>query len=79
VLRAGEALAAKNAFSFQSVVEEAKKLSENPYKTPKGEVPDPLLAIDYDQWRDIRFKTRQIFLAERRLRSPFNSFTRTLL
>jgi glucans biosynthesis protein len=57
----GEALAAKNAFSFQSVVEEAKKLSENPYKTPKGEVPDPLLAIDYDQWRDIRFKPDKSF------------------
>jgi glucans biosynthesis protein len=52
----GEALAAKSVFSFQSVVQEAKKLSEKPYKSPKGEVPDPLLAINYDQWRDIRFR-----------------------
>src|SRR5512136_2119784 len=52
----GEAFAAKNDFSFQSVVEEAKTLSEKPYKSPKGEVPDTLLADNYDQWRNIRFK-----------------------
>jgi glucans biosynthesis protein len=57
----GEAIAAKGAFSFQSVVQEAKKLSEKPYKNPKGEVPDPLLAINYDQWRDIRFKPDKSF------------------
>jgi len=52
----GEALAAKSAFSFQSVVQEAKKLAEKPYKSPKGEVPDTLLTDNYDQWRNIRFK-----------------------
>jgi len=52
----GEALAAKSAFTFQSVVQEAKKLSEKPYKSPKGEVPDTLLVDNYDQWRDIRFR-----------------------
>jgi glucans biosynthesis protein len=57
----GEALAEKSAFTFQSVVQEAKKLSEKPYKNQKGEVPDPLLAINYDQWRDIRFKPDKSF------------------
>ena len=57
----GEALTAKNAFTFENVVQEAKKLSEEPYKSPKGEVPDPLLAINYDQWRDIRFKPDKSF------------------
>ena len=57
----GEALAAKSAFSFQNAVQEAQKLSEKPYKSPKGEVPDPLLAINYDQWRDIRFKPEKSF------------------
>lgn len=52
----GEALAAKSAFSFQSVVQEAKKLAEKPYKSPKGEVPNTLLTDNYDQWRNIRFK-----------------------
>ena len=52
----GEALAAKSVFSFQNVVQEARKLSENPYKSPKGEVPDTLLVDNYDQWRNIRFK-----------------------
>jgi glucans biosynthesis protein len=51
-----EALSAKGAFSFQSVVQEAKKLSEKPYKSPKGEVPDRLLVDNYDQWRNIRFR-----------------------
>ena len=57
----GEALAAKSAFAFQSVVQEAKKLSEKPYKSPKGEVPDTLLVDNYDQWRDIRFKPDRSF------------------
>jgi periplasmic glucans biosynthesis protein len=52
----GGALAAKSAFSFQDVVQEAKTLSEKPYKSPKGEVPDALLADNYDQWRSIRFR-----------------------
>jgi glucans biosynthesis protein len=52
----GQALAAKSAFAFQSVVQEAKKLSEKPYTSPKGEVPDTLLVDNYDQWRNIRFK-----------------------
>ncbi len=57
----GEAIAAKAGFSFQNAVQEAKKLSEKPYKSPKGEVPDALLAINYDQWRDIRFKPDKSF------------------
>ncbi|MCU0595081.1 MAG: glucan biosynthesis protein [Desulfobacterota bacterium] len=57
----GEALAAKSVFSFQNVVQEAKKLSGSDYKSPRGEVPDPLMAINYDQWRDIRFKPDRSF------------------
>jgi glucans biosynthesis protein len=57
----GEAHPAKSAFTFQNVVQEAKKLSEKPYKSPKGEVPDPLLGINYDQWRDIRFRPEKSF------------------
>jgi periplasmic glucans biosynthesis protein len=51
-----ETYAAKSTFSFQSVVQEAKELSERPYKSPKGEVPDSLSVDNYDQWRNIRFK-----------------------
>jgi glucans biosynthesis protein len=57
----GEALAAKSAFSFQSVVQEAKKLAERSYNSPKGEVPDTLLTDNYDQWRNIRFKPDRSF------------------
>jgi glucans biosynthesis protein len=52
----GEPLSSKNAFSFQTVVQEAKKISDMPYKSPKGEVPNSLLVDNYDQWRNIRFK-----------------------
>jgi glucans biosynthesis protein len=51
-----ETISAKNVFSFQSVMQEAKALSEKPYKSPKGEVPETLLVDNYDQWRNIRFK-----------------------
>ena len=55
-LSQGETYASKSVFSFQSVVQDAKELSEKPYKSPKGEVPDTLLLDNYDQWRNIRFK-----------------------
>jgi len=56
-----ETLAPISAFSFQNVVQEAKKLSEKPHKSPKGEVPDALLVDNYDQWRNIRFKPDRSF------------------
>jgi glucans biosynthesis protein len=60
-----ETPSAKNPFSFQSVVQEAKALSEKPYMSPKGEVPDTLLVDNYDQWRNIRFKPeRALWLKE---------------
>lgn len=48
-----------SAFSFQNVIDQANKLAKKPYEGPQGHVPDFLLDIDYDEWRDIRFKGDQ--------------------
>jgi glucans biosynthesis protein len=65
----GGALAAKSAFTFQSVVNQAKELSQKAFRSPKGEVPDTLLKISYDQWRDIRFKPEKALWRQEKL--PF--------
>src|SRR5262252_7602332 len=44
------------AFDFEDVVKRARKLAAKPYRDPKGKIPDWLLHISYDQWRDIRFR-----------------------
>jgi periplasmic glucans biosynthesis protein len=43
------------AFTFQDVVNEARETAASSYKSPAGEVPDTLMKITYDEWRDIRF------------------------
>ncbi|HYR96713.1 MAG TPA: glucan biosynthesis protein G [Candidatus Binatus sp.] len=56
-------------FDFDDVAEKAKKLAAEPFHEPKGQVPDWLLKISYDQWRDIRFRPDHALWRERR--SPF--------
>jgi len=43
------------AFGLEAVVKKARVLSEASYRDPRGEVPEWLLKISYDQMRDIRF------------------------
>ena len=47
---------AKEAFEFTAVVERAQKLATEPFREPKTDVPDWLLKISYDEWRDVRFR-----------------------
>jgi len=47
---------AADSFGLDQVIAAAQKLAEVPYQEPKGQVPDWLLKIDYDEWRDIRFR-----------------------
>jgi glucans biosynthesis protein len=56
-------------FSFESVVAEAKDLSRKPFKSPRGEIPDSIMNIKYDQWRDIRFRPEKALWKEEKL--PF--------
>jgi glucans biosynthesis protein len=46
---------AQRGFSLQNVIDEARKLAKKPYH-PEGRIPDFLLNIGYDDWRDIRFE-----------------------
>ncbi|HEY8514711.1 MAG TPA: glucan biosynthesis protein G [Candidatus Binatia bacterium] len=44
-------------FGFEDVAKRAQELAAAPYKDTRGPVPDWLLQISYDEWRDIRFRT----------------------
>ena len=52
------------AFDFEDVVKRARKLAAKPYRDPKGKIPDWLLHISYDQWRDIRFRPDRALWAD---------------
>lgn len=53
---AGAARAADAPFSFETVVERARALSASPFEDVKGQIPEFLRRLGYDQWRDIRFR-----------------------
>jgi glucans biosynthesis protein len=44
------------AFGFDDVAERARQLAAKPYVAPKEQLPAELKALDYDGYRDIRFK-----------------------
>jgi len=48
--------ATANAFDLDDVAAKAQQLAQEPFKDPKGQVPEWLLHINYDQLRDIRFR-----------------------
>jgi periplasmic glucans biosynthesis protein len=50
---------ATEQFSYQDVIDKARQLAAQPYQNPAGQVPDFLLKLDYDAWRDIRFRPEQ--------------------
>src|SRR5262245_3218667 len=52
------------AFDFERVATQARKLAAEPYRDPKGGVPDWLLGITFDQWRDIRFRPDRALWAD---------------
>lgn len=45
------------AFGLDDVAQKAQELASRSFEDPRGKVPDWLLQIDYDQWRDIRFRS----------------------
>jgi glucans biosynthesis protein len=56
VLALSNAAFAQPNFSYDQVVAKAQQLVQKPYDPKAGLVPDFLLNIKYDAWRDIRFK-----------------------
>lgn len=49
----------ENKFDFQQVITRARELAKTPYAENTNAVPQFLLDLNYDQWRDIRFKPPQ--------------------
>ncbi|MEO8975457.1 MAG: glucan biosynthesis protein, partial [Casimicrobiaceae bacterium] len=45
-----------HAFGFDDVERKARALAAQPYKAPVAQLPKAWLALDYDQYRDIRFR-----------------------
>jgi len=47
---------ARADFGIDQVAEGAQRLARQPFQAPTGQVPEWLLKLSYDQWRDIRFR-----------------------
>ena len=60
---------AARGFAFEDVAGAAQRLAAEPFKEPSNQVPDWLLKISYDQWRDIRFRAERALWSEDKL--PF--------
>jgi glucans biosynthesis protein len=58
----------KAAFRYGDVVKKAELLSQKPFQQPPG-LPEALSKLDYNQWRDIRFKPDEALW--RREKLPF--------
>ncbi len=59
---------ARQVFSFQNVIDKAGALSKESFDDGEGKVPDFLLNITYDNWRDIRFNPEQsLWLKDKQL------------
>lgn len=56
-------------FSRQAVVDKAQQLSQVPFNQEKGQVPQALLDMSYDTWRDIRFRPEKALWKNEKL--PF--------
>ncbi len=52
----GRAMAASPSFSFDEVIALARARAESPFVPEQKRLPAQLAGIDYDAWRDIRFK-----------------------
>ena len=55
-----------SAFELEDVATRARQLAQEPFHDPRGQVPDWLLKLTYDQWRDIRFRDDHALWRDRR-------------
>ena len=56
-------------FAFEDVVGKARELAAAPYEAASGHLPDPFDQLDFDAYRDIRFRPDKAFLSKQN--SPF--------
>src|SRR5262245_13219797 len=66
---AGKRATVARPFDFDAVVHRAQKLAGEAWEEPPSPVPDWLLKISYDQWRDIRFRPDRALWRDQKL--PF--------
>jgi len=59
-----------SAFGLEDVAKRAKQLASSAYADPRGGVPQWLLDLNYDQYRDIRFRPERALWRDRNL--PFS-------
>jgi len=57
------------AFDLDDVTATAARLAQDPFQASQGQVPEWLLKINYDQWRDIRFRPQRALWRDEHL--PF--------
>jgi glucans biosynthesis protein len=60
---------AEAGFDFNNVIDKARRLASAPFGDPQNQVPDWLLKLSYDQWRDIRYRPDAALWREQKL--PF--------
>lgn len=65
MLTAGLPAGSLAGFDLDNVAQMAKKLAEAPFQETKGEVPEALRKMSYDQWRDIRFRSERALWRKR--------------
>ena len=63
------ATSAAFAFGFEDVAKRARALAEQPYKPPAIRMPNEIRDLDYDQYRDIRFRPEKAIWRSEKL--PF--------
>ncbi|MFC4174749.1 glucan biosynthesis protein [Microvirga sp. GCM10011540] len=51
-----------NPFRYEDVVSRARELSRAPYEAPPAQLPEPLNALSFDDYRDIRFNPDRALL-----------------
>jgi len=62
------------AFDFDDVVRRAQDLAKESFKDERGSVPKWLLDLNYDQWRDIRFRTDRSLWLDKKQRFTVQFF-----
>jgi len=60
----GAAQARAATFGFDDVAKKAQELAAGTFQDPRGNVPDWLQQLSYDQWRDVRFRPERALWLE---------------
>jgi len=56
---------ARADFGIDQVAASAQRLARQPFQAPTGQVPEWLLKLSYDQWREIRFRPERALWKDR--------------